>query len=73
MGAIFLAFSSVLNDVKGVLWLDAVLLDSRPDDSTSDEMKGQWHGIQQQVTSFHPKTDTPFCKYTHAPLKSGLS
>ena len=52
MGAIFLAFSSVLNDVKGVLWLDAVLLDSRPDDSTSDEMKGQWHGIQQQVTKY---------------------
>jgi len=52
MGAVFLAFSSVLNDVKGVMWLDAVLLDSRPDDSTPDEMRGQWHGIHGQVTKY---------------------
>lgn len=52
MGSIFLAFASVLNDLKGVLWLDQVLLDSKPDEETIDEVSGQWHGMHELVTKY---------------------
>lgn len=52
MGAIFLAFALVLNDFKGILWFDQVLLDSKPDEETVDEVSGQWHGMHEFVTKF---------------------
>ena len=52
LGALFLALSTVLNDMKGMIWLDQLLIDNLPNKSDPIETPGQWHGMQEQVTKY---------------------